>query len=52
LICEGHVHDLEKITVADFFYHVVWEKNSLCYKNIRVILAENDFQNWRSRFFG
>ncbi len=30
--------------------HVVWKKNSLYYKKFRVILAEEDFQNWRSRF--
>ena len=29
--------------------HIVWGKNSLAYKNARVILPEEDFQNWRSR---
>ena len=29
---------------------IFWEKNSMLYKNNRVILTEDDFQNWRSRF--
>jgi hypothetical protein len=32
--------------------NIAWEKNSLVYKNIRVILAEEDFQRWRSLFIG
>lgn len=30
--------------------HVVWEKRSLLYKKYRVILSEDEFQRWRSRF--
>jgi hypothetical protein len=41
-----------KIDIRNEWQNIVWEKNSLCYKNFRVILNEDDFQNWRSRFFG
>jgi hypothetical protein len=40
-----------KIDMRSERQNIVWEKNSLGYKNIRVLLAEDDFQNWRSRFF-
>jgi hypothetical protein len=40
-----------KIDIRNERQNIVWEKNSLRYKNIRVVLAEDDFQNWRSRFF-
>jgi hypothetical protein len=39
-----------KIDIRNERQNIVWEKNSLNYKKIRVILAEDDFQNWRSRF--
>ncbi|MCX6558365.1 MAG: hypothetical protein NTW95_13200 [Candidatus Aminicenantes bacterium] len=29
--------------------HIDWKKNSLYYKNFRVILSEDEFQNWRLR---
>jgi len=32
---------------------MIWaEKNSLAYKNIRVILPAEDFQRWHSQFAG
>lgn len=40
-----------KIAMSTERKNVIWDKNSLNYKNYRVILAEDDFQNWRSRFF-
>jgi hypothetical protein len=40
-----------KIDARSERQNIVWEKNSLCYKHIRVILNDEDFQNWRSRFF-
>jgi hypothetical protein len=40
-----------KIDMSTERQNVLWEKNSLRYKNYRVILDEDDFQNWRSRFF-
>lgn len=39
-----------KIDMRHERQQVVWKKNSIYYKNFRVILAEDDFQNWRSRF--
>lgn len=40
-----------KIDARSERQNIVWEKNSLCYKHVRVLLTEDDFQNWRSRFF-
>lgn len=40
-----------KIDMRSERQNIVWEKNSLCYKNIRVVLDEDDFQRWRSLFF-
>jgi len=41
-----------KIDIRNERQNIVWEKKSLNYKKIRVILPEEDFQNWRARFFG
>ena len=41
-----------KIDIRNERQNIIWKKKSLCYKNYRVLLNEDDFQNWRSRFFG
>lgn len=41
-----------KINMGNERRNVVWEKNSLAYKNIRVILPAEDFQRWHSQFAG
>jgi hypothetical protein len=41
-----------KIDMRNERQNIVWGKNSLIYKNFRVILAEEDFQRWRSLFVG
>jgi hypothetical protein len=38
-----------KIAVGSERQHFEWEKNSLFYKNYRLILSEEEFQHWRSR---
>jgi hypothetical protein len=40
-----------KIDIRNERQNIIWEKNSLCYKNIRVVLDEDDFQHWRSGFY-